>query len=180
MTAVELTRDLFPWVTRDEVFRIETPRLWLRWPRLADADRLQAIAGTASVAEMTATWPHPLPDGEAGRRIAAARSLNGDGKGLILAVTLKGEPDRLVGTIGSGPLAEGAATIGYMLDPAIHGRGLATEAVRALVRVLFTHVRVETVRPPSGRSIRRRGGCWRRTGSTSSAPASTRPRCAAR
>lgn len=135
----------FPWITRDEVFRIETPRLWLVWPRLADAERLQAVAGRQSVAEMTATWPHPLPEGEAGRRIKAARTLNSEGKALILAVTCKGAPDRLIGTIGSGAPAEGVATIGYMLDPAVHGRGLATEAVDAFVRVLFTHARVDGI-----------------------------------
>jgi RimJ/RimL family protein N-acetyltransferase len=98
-----------------------------------------------AVAEMTATWPHPLPEGEAGRRIKAARALDAEGKALILAVTSKGAPDRLIGTIGSGAPAEGVATIGYMLDPAVHGRGLATEAVEAFVRVLFTHGRVDGV-----------------------------------
>ena len=110
-----------------------------------DADALQRIAGIAAVAEMTSTWAHPLPAGEAGRRIAAARALNRDGKSLIMGITVKGDPDTVVGTIGSGAPAEGAATIGYMLDPAMHGRGIATEAVRAFVRMLFTHTDVELV-----------------------------------
>ncbi len=28
---------MFPDLTRDDVFRIETKRLWLRWPRIQDA-----------------------------------------------------------------------------------------------------------------------------------------------
>ena len=28
---------MFPDLTRDDVFRLETRRLWLRWPRAADA-----------------------------------------------------------------------------------------------------------------------------------------------
>ena len=42
--------DTFPWVTRDEVFRVESPRLWLRWLRATDANALQRIAGIAAVA----------------------------------------------------------------------------------------------------------------------------------
>lgn len=141
----EAEPNVFPWVTRDEVFRVETPRMWLRWPRQSDAAALQAIAGRAEVAMRTSTWAHPLPEGEAGRRIQAARTLNRDGRSLILAITLKGAPDTLIGTIGSGPPVEGAATIGYMLDPARQGRGLATEATQAFVRMLFTHTSVELI-----------------------------------
>jgi RimJ/RimL family protein N-acetyltransferase len=167
----EAAPEAFPWVTRDEVFRVETPRLWLRWPRLADAPALQRIAGVASVAEMTSTWPHPLPEGEAGRRIAAARCHNRDGLSLILAITRKGDPDTLIGTIGSGPPAEGAASIGYLLDPAHHGRGLATEAVGSLVRMLFTHTGIELiaascriVNPASRRVLEKNGFEVVRTG----------------
>lgn len=145
ISKTEHSPDTFPWVTRDEVFRVESPRLWLRWLRTTDADALQRIAGIAAVAEMTSTWAHPLPAGEAGRRIAAARALNRDGKSLIMGITIKGDPDTVFGTIGSGAPAEGAATIGYMLDPALHGRGIATEAVRAFVRMLFTHTDVELI-----------------------------------
>ena len=29
---------MFPEITHDDVFRLETERLWLRWPRLSDAE----------------------------------------------------------------------------------------------------------------------------------------------
>ena len=37
---------MFPEITRDDIFRLETERLWLRWPRAADArgDRATLLA----------------------------------------------------------------------------------------------------------------------------------------
>ena len=32
---------MFPEIAKDDVFRIETRRLWLRWPRLADAPAME-------------------------------------------------------------------------------------------------------------------------------------------
>ncbi len=136
---------LFPWMTRDEVFRIETKRLWLRWPRLSDAEALHAIASQHSVATMTATWPHPLAEGEAARRVGQARDLNASGEALILALTLKSAPDRLVGQIGCNALPSEHLGLGYMLDPSLNGNGYATEAVHAFVTALFTYTHVPRI-----------------------------------
>ena len=48
---------MFPEITRDEVFRIETRHLWLRWPICGDADAL------VDVAAQTCRNPELLPDG---------------------------------------------------------------------------------------------------------------------
>jgi RimJ/RimL family protein N-acetyltransferase len=129
---------MFPDLTRDEVFRIETPRLWLRWPRAGDADRLQAVVSVAEVAEMTATWPHPLPAGEAARRIAQMRQENAAGTGMALALTLKPDPDTLIGCLGVGaPAGDRVLRLGYLLGVSHHRRGLMTEAVRGLVSMVF-------------------------------------------
>jgi RimJ/RimL family protein N-acetyltransferase len=155
---------LFPWITRDEVFRIETPRLWLRWSRLSDANALHAIASQAAVATMTATWPHPLPEGEAARRIASARALNANGEAVILALTLKGEPDRLIGQIGCNALPADYMGIGYIIDPGLSNRGIATEAVRGFVDALFAFSPLKhftassrTVNPASKRVLEKNG-----------------------
>ena len=50
---------MFPDLTRDDVFRLETRRLWLRWPRLADVQAIVRLAGEKAVADMTARIPHP-------------------------------------------------------------------------------------------------------------------------
>src|SRR5919112_4375433 len=52
---------MFPDLTRDDVFRLETRRLWLRWPRHADGQAIVRLAGEKAVAEMTALIPHPYP-----------------------------------------------------------------------------------------------------------------------
>ncbi len=139
----------FPSATRDDVFRLETRRLWLRWPRPGDADALQGVASPASVAEMTATWPHPLPEGEAMRRIASIRDSNAGGGGLALALTYKIAPDRLIGMLGCNGLASEAAGLGYFLSSELHGQGLMTEALGGLIDFLFTYTRLPTVNASS-------------------------------
>jgi RimJ/RimL family protein N-acetyltransferase len=107
---------MLPDLFRDEVFRIETRRLWLRWPRPADAASLQAAVSVEDVAEMTASWPHPLPEGEAARRIERMRQANANGRGLVLAMTPKREPDHLIGMLGVHVVPEADHLgLGYLL-----------------------------------------------------------------
>ncbi len=40
-----LESNMFPELARDDVYRLETWRLWLRGPRAADAPRLSELAG---------------------------------------------------------------------------------------------------------------------------------------
>lgn len=128
---------MFIELTRDDIFRLETRRLWLRWPTLADADALQAIAARREVAEMTATWPHPLPDGEAARRIARIRCENATGRALVVAVTLKSNPAAIIGTAGTHGDDSSTVGLGYFLSPGHWGKGLMTEAIAALVEATF-------------------------------------------
>ena len=80
---------MFPDLTRDDVFRLETRRLWLRWPRLADVQAVVRLAGEKAVAEMTARIPHPYSAQDAERFVFQARQNNADGTGLQLAITPK-------------------------------------------------------------------------------------------
>ena len=50
---------MFPDLTTDDIFRIETKRLWLRWPRASDVASITSFASLAHVARMTALIPHP-------------------------------------------------------------------------------------------------------------------------
>ena len=89
---------MFPDLTRDDVFRLETRRLWLRWPRQADAQAIVRLAGEKAVAEMTARLPHPYPPEAADRFILEARRANTEGRGLTAAITRKGNgPIGMVG-----------------------------------------------------------------------------------
>lgn len=150
-TRAENTAPIFPELFRDEVVRIETPRLWLRWPTAADAEALHEIASIEAVACRTATWPHPFPAGEALRRIEQARARNAAGDDLVLALALKGRPQRLVGLLGAGREKGGKAlVVGYLLAVEHQGYGLMTEAVRALVGNVFRYTGCATIKGASG------------------------------
>ncbi len=131
---------MFPDLTRDDVFRLETRRLWLRWPRQADAQAIVRLAGEKTVADMTATIPHPYPPSEAEHFVLRTRRANADGAGLTLAITPKGKPGCLIGMVGIGPsLEDGAPHLGYWLGQPYWGQGFATEAARALIDAFFAY-----------------------------------------
>jgi RimJ/RimL family protein N-acetyltransferase len=131
---------MFPDLTRDDVFRLETRRLWLRWPRLADGQAIVRLAGEKAVAEMTARIPHPYSPQDAERFVFHARRSNADGEGLQLAVTLKGKPNAPIGMVGIGPNPDdGRPTLGYWLGIPFWGEGYATEAARALIDAFFAY-----------------------------------------
>ncbi len=165
---------LFPDVTRDDVFRLETQRLWLRWPRHGDVAALSGFAGMKQVAEMTGSWPHPLPDGEAEKRIFQARKANATGSSLILALTPRARPNLQIGTIGVSrsavPGRENDVQIGYMLHPEHWGRGLIVEAVQSVLNTVFSYTPTESVSAwtrvinPASRRVLEKCG-FRHTGS---------------
>jgi RimJ/RimL family protein N-acetyltransferase len=129
---------MFPDITRDDVFTLETARLWLRWPRVSDAAAIQRLAGVKAVADMTANIPHPYPDGAAERFVFDARKGAALGESLNLAVALKHRPTDLVGMVGVRPAASGRLELGYWLGVDHWGRGLVTEAARSLIDAVFT------------------------------------------
>lgn len=130
---------MFPDLTRDDVFRIETRSLWLRWPRAKDVDAIVRLAGDRSVAEMTARIPHPIDRAETETFVLEARRGNAAGEGLVMAVSLRSEPDGLVGVIGIEGADEDGPHLGYWLGRAHWGRGLATEAASAMVHAHFAY-----------------------------------------
>jgi RimJ/RimL family protein N-acetyltransferase len=129
---------MFPDLTRDDVYRLETARLWLRWPRIADARAVQALVGEKDIAVMTASIPHPYPAGEAERYILKSREKNADGEGLALAITRKGPQSELVGVAGIFSNTDGDPEIGYWIGKPFWGEGYATEALHAIIDALFT------------------------------------------
>lgn len=128
---------MFPDLTRDDVFRLETSRLWLRWPRIADAAAIRRLAGEKAVAEMTGTVPHPYPDGAAEPFVFNTRKGNALGDHLSLAITMKNRPNDVIGMIGVHPKAGGQPFIGYWLGIPHWRQGLATEAAQAMIDALF-------------------------------------------
>jgi RimJ/RimL family protein N-acetyltransferase len=129
---------MFPDLTRDDVFRLETRRLWLRWPRVADAQALVRLAGEKAVAEMTAHIPHPYGPEDAERFVYEARRSNTEGRGLRLLITPRSKPDNPIGCVGIRPSARGAQ-LGYWIGTPHWGQGYATEAAHALVDAFFAY-----------------------------------------
>ncbi len=135
---------MFPDFFRDDVFRIETQRLWLRWPAAADAAQIEKFAGEAQVAQWTAHIPHPYPPGAAERFVVAARQANLDGGALNMALALRTRPQSLIGMI-SLEAHEATAIVGYWLGQPYWGAGLMAEAVRELTWLVWLTTDIDRV-----------------------------------
>jgi RimJ/RimL family protein N-acetyltransferase len=155
---------MFPDLTRDDVFRLETRSLWLRWPRISDAAAIVRQAGEKAVAEMTANIPHPYPPESAEPAIFAQRKSNATGEQLTLAITLKGRPNDLIGMVSARSGENGMPTLGYWLGTDHWNKGFGTQAVQAMVDAVFTlletpaveaHARV--INPGSRRVLEKSG-----------------------
>jgi [ribosomal protein S5]-alanine N-acetyltransferase len=114
---------------------ITTPGALLRPWRPEDAPALARHANNPRVAAcMRDLFPSPYTLDDAHRFIRLA---TGPSPNLFLAMEVKGET---VGGIGIHPLEDvhrGTADIGYWLAEPFWGKGIVTDAVRALVPVVF-------------------------------------------
>ena len=147
---------MFPELMRDDVFRLETARLWLRWPRASDAQRISEFAGDRDVALMTANIPNPYPSGAAAAFILASRAKNFTGEHMLLAITPKHRPNELIGCIGLRPGGVREATLGYWLGKPHWRQGLMGEAVTGFVDIAMRSTKVvaikANIRPANGAS----------------------------
>jgi len=100
---------------------LETARLTLRAPRLADVKAIVHFANDRRVAENTARIPHPYRADDAEQFIAAVNRRDGQ---ATFVIVLKGE---IIGMCGVEP-RDGSAEIGYWLGAQYWNRGYATEA----------------------------------------------------
>ena len=110
---------------------IETPRLLLRPPELADAGRISLLAGDYDVASMTGTIPHPYSEQLAAEWIGSV--LAGE-EGVVFAIARSGA---LIGCTGYRAFGEDHAELGYWIGKPYWGLGYATEAVAALINHAF-------------------------------------------
>ena len=128
---------MFHDIATDDVFRLETRRLWLRWPRLSDAAAIERYCGNWEVARRTARIPHPYPKGSADRFIYGAREANSLGRDLTLALAPLNAPGKAIGAISLEHRGAERLMLGYALAPEVWGRGFATEAVVAVIGTAF-------------------------------------------
>ena len=141
---------MFPDLARDDVFRLETPRLWLRWPRATDAAAIHRYCSRWEVAQYTARIPHPYPEGSAERFIFSARDGNASGRNLTMVLTTLRDKREPIGAISLESRGGDRLALSYALAPEAWGKGYASEAVEAMVDVAFALTRAIEV----GASVR--------------------------
>ena len=123
-------------------FPIETERLRLRPFEAGDHAALLALHEREDV---TRYLPSGLRDADGVRQLLDRKMANlrleEEGDELNLAVVLR-EDGRFVGDVivFHRSTTHRAAEVGYVFDPAFHGRGFATEATAALLRLAFSHM----------------------------------------
>jgi RimJ/RimL family protein N-acetyltransferase len=148
----------FPELTHDEVFRLGTRHLWLRWPTRADAARIAAFAGDPRVAERTATWRAGISVGETMEKIEQTRHRNATGTGLAFAIERRDVPGVVIGQIGGALAPRAVLGLGYHIDPEHWNQGYAGEALAQYLDAVFRIVpiaRVEAAVQPSNRASQR-------------------------
>ena len=111
---------------------LDTSRLRMRWPREADVDAVLAYRSRPDVAQYLSagTWTREHTVSELS--LYAAARFDGPGDELVLVVELL-ETGEVVGEVGLVWLHDDSAEIGYVFNPRFGGKGLATEAVGALL-----------------------------------------------
>jgi RimJ/RimL family protein N-acetyltransferase len=143
---------------------LQTERLLLRPFSIADAPRVQLLAGEREVASTTLRIPHPYGDGLAESWIAMHPQLLADGKALPLAIVLRAS-NELIGAIGLEIDADHErAELGYWIGKPYWGQGYCTEAARAIVPYAFQELGLNRIvahyfarNPASGRVMEKLG-----------------------
>jgi RimJ/RimL family protein N-acetyltransferase len=119
-------------------------KLVLRPWRCADARALARIANDASIAGMLRdVFPHPYTLDDA--RAFLKHVANAAGPARNFAVELDGELVGGIGLVQFTDVHRGNAEIGYWMSAAHRGRGLASRAVKLLVRWAFASLDVRRI-----------------------------------
>lgn len=143
---------------------LTTERLTLRAFTLADANRVQQLAGAFAVADTTGHMPHPYEDGMAEEWIGGLDPEFEHGEGATFAITLR-ETGELIGAIGlTIHPHDRHAEMGYWLGVPYWNRGYMTEAARAILQFAFENLKLNRVyashftrNPASGRVMQKIG-----------------------
>jgi RimJ/RimL family protein N-acetyltransferase len=132
---------------------LETERLMLRRPTLADVSAIARLANDRRIAENTRRLPHPYSQDHA---IEFVRGTAEDNRGAVFLIENNFVP---IGVVGVNWHAPDAPELGYWLGVEHWGQGFGTEAARAVIDFTFEEFDIEQlmsgarVTNPSSRNI---------------------------
>ena len=132
---------------------LETERLMLRRPTLADVKEIARLANDRRIAENARRLPHPYSPDDA---VAFVRAIANDKRETVFLIENNHAPVGMVGVDGRAPEAP---ELGYWLGVEHWGQGFATEAARAVIDFTFEEFAIEhlisgaRVTNPSSRNI---------------------------
>jgi len=118
---------------------LESERLLLRTPTLADVNAITSLAGDRRIAENT-RLPHPYSKDHA---IGFVRRLAGESRETVFLIEHNGTP---IGVVGADWRESDTPELGYWLGVEHWGQGFATEAVRAMIDFTFEEFDVPFIR----------------------------------
>lgn len=141
---------------------LETARLQLRRPTLADVKVIARLANDRRIAEMTRRLPHPYVAADATGFI---KTIAGAGRETVFLIEHASTP---IGVVGVDWAITDVPEIGYWLGVDFWGRGFATEAARAVIDYTFNEFGGVTqlssgarvVNPASRRILEKCGFQW--------------------
>jgi RimJ/RimL family protein N-acetyltransferase len=110
---------------------LDTERLTLRGPTLADVKAIARLANDRRIAENTRRLPHPYLIGHAVEFVRATAS---DLRETVFLIENGHTP---IGVVGIDWREPGAPELGYWLGVEYWGQGFATEAARAVIDFTF-------------------------------------------
>jgi RimJ/RimL family protein N-acetyltransferase len=110
---------------------LETERLSLRQPTLADVKAIALLANDRRIAENTRRLPHPYSSDHA---VEFVRAMAADRRGSAFLIENNHSP---IGMVGIDWREQEAPELGYWLGFAHWGQGFGTEAARATIDFFF-------------------------------------------
>jgi RimJ/RimL family protein N-acetyltransferase len=116
---------------------LETERLTLRRPTLADVKAITRLANDRRIAENTRRLPHPYSQDDA---IDFVRATANENRGTVFLIESDFSPIGMVGVDWREP---DAPELGYWLGVEHWGQGFGTEAARAMIDFTFEEFDIE-------------------------------------
>ena len=110
---------------------LETERLTLRRPTLADVKAIARLANDRRIAENTRRMPHPYSQDHA---VEFVRALAADIRNTMFLIEQNHSP---IGMVGIGWHEQDPPDLGYWLGIEHWGQGFGTEAARAVIDFCF-------------------------------------------